>query len=1128
MANNTIEADVRSLIGAIETLTGRVADLEGKVKQTNKTGSRSKTVVDQMNQVTKKTTTSVKTLDKETRKYTRTLSNSEKVMNQFRGIMLQTFGAYAIIRGIRNTINVLKEFESNMARVRAITDATDEEFKRLSDIARDMAKKGSIFSPATIAELQIELSKLGFTASEIGVATEPIVALATATGEDLAKAAEIAAATLRSFQLDASEMGRTIDVMAKSFTTSALDMSRWAEGAKYAAPVANALGWSVEDLGSIMAVLANRQIFGSLAGTSLRNIMIELNNESSTLYKTLELTDNSFEGFIEALGRANEEGLGTTEMLEMIPRRALTAFTVLASSTKEVQRMRVALEDASGAVNEMAEIQLQTLASRLAITQNAWESLVVSIDEGSGVISTGIKGAADWVTELITRLNLINDYDLDLWKNIFGESFLPTFEEIRKIQKDVSNETGKVIQDIILQTRQLEGQEKNLERTNRFRKEIVNSINTEANLQETTTNLIARKKELEEKRAKSYTKAFGVEVKLLDEMANIQGIDLITEEEERELNSLDDRIIKVTERAKAYSKEVEDYFANLFSNLRKLDREELERRANELDLILRKAYQRGDTESPLVVAQRRELEQIILILDGKTKATKEANEELTKEQEKLEKSLLQLEYQRRKNQIALNEELTDQQREEELASLKSWYQTELYQLEIKYEEELAIREAYQKLLAQQEGLKNEELSEINNKYFDESIEAWTKYYEQKYANDKKYEKIEIQDLQQQLKQARKVEAESFDERVDKAERIAQLEYDIAIKKNEQAIELANDLRQNLKDILSQTDEDTDPEIISQINLKIEELERTIAALEDAGKNIEKTKVDIKPGGLQDLLNIKNDDWGLLTQVLGELSSAFSGMADAAVEAANRAVDASSRMVDQLQRDLEIEIALAEEGFASNVSLKRKELEEQKAIQQQALKDQEKAIKQQIALQATLDAANLTASVINIALRSTATAGLAGIAAAIVGAAGLFALISRVRTQSKAATQYEKGGWELLKGNRHSSGGISIGDNREAEDGELLAVFNRKATKKHGKNLTSFIDAVNKDKIHIDTKNVLEASKGAEKPSVINVNYDSKETNRLLKQIRDNQDYIQGGYRIIKQGNRIRKVKINAI
>jgi TP901 family phage tail tape measure protein len=458
MANNTIEADVRSLIGAIETLTNRVTDLEGKVKQTNATGRQSKTTADKLAEANRKLNASMTAegkelmkvnallrqqqaaankaakeqlnLDKETRKYTRTLSNSEKVMNQFRGMMLQTFGAYAIIRGIRNTVNTIKEFESNMARVRAITGATDEEFKRLSDIARDMAKKGSIFSPATIAELQIELSKLGFTASEISVATEPIVALATATGEDLAKAAEIAAATLRSFQLDASEMGRTIDVMAKSFTTSALDMSRWAEGAKYAAPVANALGWSVEDLGSIMAVLANRQIFGSLAGTSLRNIMIELNNESSTLYKTLELTDNSFEGFIEALGRANEEGLGTTEMLEMIPRRALTAFTVLASSTKEVQRMRVALEDASGAVNEMAEIQLQTLASRLAITQNAWESLVVSIDEGSGVISTSIKGAADWVTELITRLNLINDYDLDFWKNIFGVSFLPTFEVI--------------------------------------------------------------------------------------------------------------------------------------------------------------------------------------------------------------------------------------------------------------------------------------------------------------------------------------------------------------------------------------------------------------------------------------------------------------------------------------------------------------------------------------------------------------------------------------------------------------------------------------------------------------------------------------------------------------------------
>ncbi len=117
---------------------------------------------------------------------------TSSIMGQFRGVLVNTFGAYAVIAGIRSTFNTIKEFEKSMTMVKAVTGATSDEMKTLFDITKNIIRRGSIFDPKTLAETQLELSKLGFTASEIAMMIEPINDLAIATGEDLTKASEIA------------------------------------------------------------------------------------------------------------------------------------------------------------------------------------------------------------------------------------------------------------------------------------------------------------------------------------------------------------------------------------------------------------------------------------------------------------------------------------------------------------------------------------------------------------------------------------------------------------------------------------------------------------------------------------------------------------------------------------------------------------------------------------------------------------------------------------------------------------------------------------------------------------------------------------------------------------------------
>jgi TP901 family phage tail tape measure protein len=172
-------------------------------------------------------------------------------------------------------VKTFAEFEQSMAKVNAVSGATATQFKALNQLAKDLGAS-TRFTATEVADLMLNYSKLGFSASEIEAMTGATLNLALATGEDLAKSAEVAGSTLRAFGLDADQMLRVTDVMAKSFSSSALDLDRFSESMKYVAPVAAAAGISLEEASAMLSILANNGIKGSQAGTSLRRIITDL------------------------------------------------------------------------------------------------------------------------------------------------------------------------------------------------------------------------------------------------------------------------------------------------------------------------------------------------------------------------------------------------------------------------------------------------------------------------------------------------------------------------------------------------------------------------------------------------------------------------------------------------------------------------------------------------------------------------------------------------------------------------------------------------------------------------------------------------------------------------------------
>ena len=309
-------------------------------------------------------------------------------------------GAGKLVDAFKSATRIGAEFEQNIKNLSVIAGATGGKLKQLEQSALKLGGSTK-FTASQVAELQISFSKLGFTADEILNVTEGTLNLATAFGLDLGQSASVAGATLRAFGLDASETTRLTDVMATSFASTALDMEKFSNSMSFVAPVASVAGFSLEATTAILGTLANAGISGSMAGTALRTMMLDLTNSSSKLSKELGTGISSVEELEEALQTLKDSGKSTEDMLKLVDKRAVSAFSILLEGTGTIGDLATEFENATGAGQIMATEMLDTLQSKFKIMQSASEDLGIAFFD---TFDNALKNATDVMTDAIGGL----------------------------------------------------------------------------------------------------------------------------------------------------------------------------------------------------------------------------------------------------------------------------------------------------------------------------------------------------------------------------------------------------------------------------------------------------------------------------------------------------------------------------------------------------------------------------------------------------------------------------------------------------------------------------------------------------------------------------------------------------
>ena len=310
-----------------------------------------------------------------------------------------------------DVLSTYNGFESQMSGVRALTGATGEDFLLLKETAKELGAETS-FSASQAAEGMQNLASAGFTTSEIVAAMPGMLDLAASSGEDLAAASDIAATTLRGFCLEASEAAHVADVLAEVSARTNATVADTGEAMKYIAPIANAMGLSLEETAAAIGLLSDAGIKGSQAGTTLRGALSRLAKPTEDMLEVMDSLGLSFydsngqmKSISSIVGMLKNNMASLTEeqkqnaLVTLFGQEALSGMMVLMEAGPEkLDELTRSLENCEGAASEMSEVRLDNLAGDMEELSGAVETAKLELMEK---LDPYLRSAVQWLTTKI-------------------------------------------------------------------------------------------------------------------------------------------------------------------------------------------------------------------------------------------------------------------------------------------------------------------------------------------------------------------------------------------------------------------------------------------------------------------------------------------------------------------------------------------------------------------------------------------------------------------------------------------------------------------------------------------------------------------------------------------------------
>lgn len=311
-------------------------------------------------------------------------------------------------------VKTTADFEAGMSQVQAISGATGEDLKALSDKAKEMGAVTK-FSASESAEALKYMAMAGWDTQKMLDGLPGVMNLAAASGEDLGTVSDIVTDALTALGMKAEEAGHFADVLAQASSKSNTNVGMMGETFKYVAPLAGSLGYSCEDVATAIGLMANAGIKGSQAGTALRSVLTRMakpTKESADAMQALGLEITNADGSMKPLNnvmiqlRQSFSGLTEDQKASYAAmlggQEAMSGLlAIVNASDEDFNKLVEQINNADGAAEQMANTMQDNLSGQLTILKSTIEGISISFGEIMlpviKAIVSGLQSFATWL-----------------------------------------------------------------------------------------------------------------------------------------------------------------------------------------------------------------------------------------------------------------------------------------------------------------------------------------------------------------------------------------------------------------------------------------------------------------------------------------------------------------------------------------------------------------------------------------------------------------------------------------------------------------------------------------------------------------------------------------------------------
>ena len=310
-------------------------------------------------------------------------------------------------------------FDATITAAGAKAGATKEELDKMRETAANLGAKFPVSSSA-VATAMDNLAASGFNANETINVMPSILTAAVASGNDLATTSTVVTSALNVWNLKQGDVGknatRMADVIQQAANKSSLTMTDFGVALQYAGAPAAALNVQVEELSTALALIKNKGIDASTAGTSLRSMFTRLAkppkeaaNAIAQLGLKVKDEKGNFIGLENVVSQMRKamDGMNNTQRIALAQAIAGTEgysslLALIDTAPEKYAKMTADMKAATGSSAAQYEVMQKTVKGSIDSMLGSLESLAINT---GNVMAPSMKQAADAIASMADAIN---------------------------------------------------------------------------------------------------------------------------------------------------------------------------------------------------------------------------------------------------------------------------------------------------------------------------------------------------------------------------------------------------------------------------------------------------------------------------------------------------------------------------------------------------------------------------------------------------------------------------------------------------------------------------------------------------------------------------------------------------